>query len=90
LCALADFILIFARYLIISQYSAQIYLIVANFDKEYEEYIKTIEEPVLSDNPRMNCDPMEMEEYGPFNINDAAHMKEFARQIVAYYCEILE
>lgn len=68
----------------------QIYLIVANFDKDYEEYIKILEAPVLSDYPRLNCEMMEMSEYGPFNTDDAAHMKDFARHMVAYYCEILK
>jgi hypothetical protein len=78
----------FGRYLIVSQYLEQIYIVVANFDKDYEEYIKILEAPVMSDNPRLTCEMMEMSEFGPFNIDDAAHMKEFARHIVAYYCEI--
>lgn len=78
----------FSRYLIISQYLEQIYIVVANFDKDYEEYIKVLEAPVLSDNPKLTCELMEMTEYGPFNTDGAAHMTDFARHIVAYYCEI--
>lgn len=60
----------------------------ANFSKEYEEYIRTIEDPELGYPFKMVPDIMVMEEYGPFNIMDAEDMKELARHVVAYYCEI--
>lgn len=74
--------------MIVSQYLRQIYLVVAHFDADYAKHIKTIDEPVLGDPPRMLPDMMVMSEYGPFNIGDAEDMKGLARHIVAYYCDI--
>ncbi|KAJ5389192.1 uncharacterized protein N7496_000260 [Penicillium cataractarum] len=75
------------RYLIISQYQTEIFIIVGNFNKEYEEYIRVIDGHKIGA-PKPVPEMMEMQEYGPFNIDDASHMKEFARQTVAYYYEI--
>lgn len=71
----------------VSQYQTEIFIIVGNFNKEYEEYIRVIDGHRLGA-PKSVPEMMEMQEYGPFSIDDASHMKEFARQIIAFYYEI--
>jgi hypothetical protein len=70
-------------YLIISKYQPEIFIIVGNFNKEYEEHIRIIDAHKLR-TPNPVPEMMEMQEYGPFHINKAANMKKFARHIVAY------
>lgn len=62
-------------------------MIVGNFNKEYAEHIKIIDAHKLG-TPNPVPEMMEMQEYGPFRIDEASDRKEFARHIVAYYYEI--
>ncbi|KAI9035479.1 uncharacterized protein KD926_003442 [Aspergillus affinis] len=68
--------------LLIAQSRHEIFLVIATYDDEYVSY--------LNGKGSSSSTFMTMQQYGPYNINDAGHMKYLAEYLVEFYLHLSE